>query len=647
MDQEKVDIYRPTFSLAVQRTYPFSEETLTLYKIHKTVEFMNFLKNNILRKMMISGFNRKNVLKFCHISRSDPNNKKRKKKKDIDLKKIQCKIMNLSQLVELSKSVFNVKDLSTNELSILCNLYLTPQLKVFIEQREFQKSVYICLYHDSVVHVCEERFCSEVIKCKDERRCSISMKSTTLIEDSPKPWEHDCVDFSVYNRKKCQYGKQNFYEDGMFRYNGKPLNVNSKWITKRLRKLFTNVVDIAELSAFIWAQYNMFNSMVKEDIITCEKVTDTVKKKRRRRKPKKRKMPKKRKQPRRKKRKSVKGHFDKYIKEKFKKSKTISDKNFKLKKKKFLKLLKEIEENENLMIVNFTSMIKFKCYSKTVMEGDFDKSFYAPMSRQSFYVDPIPESWDIPYEKVKTRIKKHYLFYMSFLRFPEYKKVIDSDLNKELSLRNLEHPYLQKASKEFIDELPQKISIIRRLCPGLFRLIMFHTEIIKECNEKFSAVKNSLKALHKKEYVPDYGDFYKNLRYNPRKHYFHSTISDELMLQISEVMFWGEKMCLSHPNVSLCNSTELTKEIIYIGILYLLKTGLKKNGKTIIPKHPLLAKRGYLASQHELSSYLTNRKDASKGPDKVTNILINFCDMYPNSEVSFLEWKRKNSQLTY
>jgi hypothetical protein len=132
-----------------------------------------------------------------------------------------------------------------------------------------------------------------------------------------------------------------------------------------------------------------------------------------------------------------------------------------------------------------------------------------------------------------------------------------------------------------------------------------------------------------------------------RRHYLDWTISDEMILQIAEVMFWCKKMCLSYPLVKEQGYGDLTEEVIYIGCIYLLKSGLKKGGEPIIPKFQLLSKRGFLVAQNELTTYLANRRDASKGPDIVTNILMGYINnkILPVSDVSFLNWKLENSQL--
>jgi len=111
-------------------------------------------------------------------------------------------------------------------------------------------------------------------------------------------------------------------------------------------------------------------------------------------------------------------------------------------------------------------------------------------------------------------------------------------------------------------------------------------------------------------------------------------------------MFWCEEMCESHPYIKKNGPGELTQEIIYIGCIYLLQTGLDYNNKfPLIEKHPLLSRRGYLVPQNMLGQLLTNRKNVSIGTDSLKNVLISLCKIRPIENVSFLYWKKHFSQL--
>jgi hypothetical protein len=468
----------------------------------------------------------------------------------------------------------------------------------------------------------------------------------------------------MYNRKRVpRLITLKSFENPIFKYNGVVLNVKSSWITERLMKLYQFEFKVQLLNELIWAQYEMFNQMITNEILQCEKIDDEVIRKPRtnkRKRKKSKKVRKKRKHQRRKQRRIVTGHFDKHIQVKIKKVKQ-NDKDFKLKKKRFFKLLDDVRRVSNTRILNYTHVINARKYLEKRIEDNSERSSSssssnntdAPVSIECFYVDPPTDTWNIPYSDLSVRIKRPYLHYMQFLvKCKDVKRVIELDKNNELSLRCVSHQWLETSSKGFIKEVPRIVSYERRFFPGLFRIIMMCDEIKKECNDKYSSLKSGLKALHKKGYTPNYGDFCSLDSYDYWKHYFHFTVSDEFLLEIAEYLYWCKKMCLSYQlpgNDGNGNGDEddtISDDIIFIGGIFLLKYGLKyKNKFTIIPKHPLVSSRGFLIPQNKLGMVLTNRKDASKGIATVTNRLIALCNIKPVPEVAFLPWKKKHGEL--
>ena len=224
--------------------------------------------------------------------------------------------------------------------------------------------------------------------------------------------------------------------------------------------------------------------------------------------------------------------------------------------------------------------------------------------------------------------------------------MLDSDRGKELSLRNFNHPWLSKASPKFLRNLGHKVHFIRRICPGKFRLEMLAEDFRKACCDKYSTLKSFLKHTILKDRIPNYWDCEHLLEDDFMKFFLHDTICDELILEIAEIMFWCEEMCESHPYIMKNGPGELTQEIIYIGCIYLLQTGLDYDNKyPIIEKHPLLSRRGYLVPQNMLGQLLTNRKNVGIGTENLKNVLLSLCKIRPLEQVSFLYWKKNLSQL--
>ena len=678
----------PVLKTAVNRKYPFADETILLHHITKTYEFMRIICDRIINKIRLNPNSdaviRAICRKSCRIKTHKLPEKSFVKKENTAtpfhsnlIKNRECRIVNAEMLFTIMNNCFIPHDVFFKDFPELINF---NSFKDFVSNCNFCNDVYICLYHADYIHVCRNDFCDQRIKTTDSIKCKISLVSNQLIIHTLCPWENDRAD-CAYQSKKVNVrliGLKNMFTNPSFRSNGVNLNVNVKWITDHLKIIINPTIIYKQMKYFIMRQYDMFKKMMDEKIMLCENITDDFVKPqqkkrsargRKSRGKKRKKIPTRRKPQRRKRRRVVGGRLNKQSSIKIRKSKSTSDKNFMRRKKIFLEFLNDTEEIRSLKILSYTHVLKVKeiiekndTWTRQLRSINYNNNpqdefqqvhhhhqqyISKPLSLNSFYVDPLPTLWLIPYQKFTTRIDKPILLYMrQFLLNQRVQNVIKQDLGNELSLRCDSHKWVEESSEDFIKSLPSIISFIRRLLPGLFRIIMFFNDVKKKFNKKYSKMKSTLKAHHRKKYMPSQESVEEFTKFNFSEYFYDFTVSDEFILEIAEYLYWCKITCENHEIVKRYGFGDMTEEIVYIGGIYLRKYGLKfKNRITIIPKHPLLEKRWFLVPQNKLARVLAKRSDASKGVEMVSNILTSKCNINGASEVSFLNWKMKHGQL--
>jgi hypothetical protein len=646
--------------IAIKRKYPFAEETEFLLNVLRTANFMipilGLLQQTIQRQKNNTP---RRVKKHCKILSGETSKRNKERASVVN----ECVIVNLRKLFDLINSyiLFNTSSVS-KELSSRI------EFNTFTNGMSYFCDVYACLYHPNCIHVCKHGFCSRTFKTSNLRMCYTSLKQHELIDECPPTWEHDGFDRGKSNRKPFHLDVHKTFKKTIFTSNNKRLDIDVDLIVNKLSSFYMDFINFNELKNFVFGQISMFGKMIDNKILKCENAYSEVVSKRKRenlitnKKNKKRKkktttkVPKKKRNPKRKSRKVVVGHFEKKNQTKIRIHEVPKTVNFKNALKKFEKLMKEIKTLENTRVLEYTHVLNAKRYTSYVNsileeeegnEEKVEKIIHGPRSKECFYVDPVPTSWGIPYENAVTKVKKAHYLYMRFFNDEHIQKVLKSDDGNELTLRCKTHEWLSSSSAEFIKSIPRISSFVRRLTPSKFRIVMFAQQIIDECNKKYTQLKNTLKSLHRKDCMPNYCDYDRLLEYDYWKNYFHFTLSDEMMLELCEYLYWCKKMCESHPHIEVFGFEDVTEEVIFVGGLFLLKVGLKYKGThPIIMKHPLFEKRGFLVSQNELGTVLIHRGDASKGITVVTNIMTSLCDLRGPENVAFLEWKSEHGELS-
>jgi hypothetical protein len=645
--------------MAIDRGYPFAEETDFLLNVLRTANFIIPILGLLKQTIQLQKNTSRRVKKHCKIF-SGETSKRKKKSSAIS----ECVVVNLRKLFDLINSY-----IVYNSTSVSKELSSRIEFNTFTNEMSYLSSVYICLHHPNCIHVCQYGFCSRMFKTSNLRMCSTSLKQYDLIDECPPTWEHDAFDRGKSNRKTFHLDIHKSFKKTIFTANNQRLDIDVELIVKKLSSFYTDFILYNELKNFVLGQVSMFENMIDDKILKCEKAYRQVvsnrkrenlisnkKNKKRKKKTTNTKVPKKKRTPKRKSRKVVVGHFEKKNQTKIRIHEVPKTVNFKNALRKFNKLMKEVKNLENTRVLEYTHVLNAERYNSYVNslldeeKGDnekVEKIIHGPRSKECFYVDPVPTSWGIPYTNAVTKVKKAHYLYMKFLNDEYIQRVLKSDNGNELTLRCKTHKWLLNSSSEFIKSIPRISSFVRRLTPGKLRIVMFAQQVINECNKKYAQLKNTLKALHKKDCMPNYCDYDRLLEYDYWKSYFHFTVSDELMLELCEYLYWCKKMCESHPHIEIFGFEDVTEEVIFVGGLFLLKVGLKYRGtQPIIMKHPLFEKRGFLVSQNELGTVLIHRKDASKGITVVTNIMTSLCDLRGIENVAFLEWKSKHGELS-
>ncbi|MHA1682024.1 MAG: hypothetical protein ACTSUE_13885 [Promethearchaeota archaeon] len=624
MREEGIDEFKPIFSLAVTRNYPFSNKVKKLYNIMRTCEFM--LSYPYFSNKAYSH----NVMHDCS-SQQMYND---------------TLFMNLEELYSLEHS-------RPGHDSMFSTVGIFQK---FCMEREFSNDVSICKEHKDHVHICEYPHCSAFLQINTGRmECFISNKKSI---DSKNQSQFQIPRAQITQHQHDHKDIVPFYDDKIYRFNGHVLPINNKIPTliTKLGNLCKNWFLLKSLQTLVWNQYEQYNKMIKDQICVCEVITKKKKRKKREKKPKVQKLRVTRRVINRKKRKIVQGLLSQSTSEKLRWISSTKDKKFETKRKLFYSILAKVEQYSKVTIITHTHFKKASEVKKSSSSPPRPPSsslpesslhdYQKPMSLEAHYVDTTKPTWTLSSNST-LQVDEPYIFYFNFLLTREVQNVLSLDQDRIFRLKRDDHPLLRGTSKKFKDGLARKIHFIRRLCPGLFRIIMMTPEIKKNCIEKYSIVKSNLRTLHTEKKIPSLSDERSLLEYNYREHYLHKTISDEIVLEIAEHMFWCEEMCMSHPSFQK-HGSELSAEYIMIGILYFMQKGLRYKGyHIIIPIHPILSKRGYIPSQNRLTTFYTNRSDVGTGIELLKDVLFGLCAIRPLSEVAFLEWKSQHSQIRY
>ena len=637
------------------------------------------------------------------------NNNNNNRKSYIIFKYIDCNIVNITSfynlLKEQCKGILQSspgKKISKKSQTII--KFILEEHKQVIQKLD--KDVYVCLTHRTdnrksikklsvYTHICKSNFCIDRIVGKDGQFCPISHR--ILRNRILQPYQQNSG--MSFEKRKGSVGKRmnikkiyaNIFH---YEYNGLKLeNINVEKNILEIQNLYNDYLLVQNLHTFVWCQYNKYQSMIydtkhgQDGILYCNKIITKENGRligkrgnhnnnqhlfdendgsgktrggggggRRGRKKIKDTIPIRQKKLKRKHRVKNTQHYNKRTSDQLRGNYNIRDRNLKSKFTKFPKFVKKINHvSESVTIFPYTHLLEVKNLIDETNKNAYPKMFY-PLSQSSHYVDPHPLTWMIISEginDIQFRMDNPWLFYFCFLNLPQLQGVIELDTGNELILRDVDHPFLKKSSDDFLRHLHRKIRFIKRICPGLFRIIMMKDEIKKECNDKISSLKTYFKLMHNKKCIPSLNHIQELLTYDYKNLNLHITISDEFVLEIAEIMFWCEKMCKIHPNFKRYGAGELTEEILFVGTIYLMQTGLQYTIPNtchtieILPQHPKLSQQNYLIPQNKSATILTNRSDLSSGIKFIKTLLLTLCKIMPPQHVSFLYWKSQHEELNY
>jgi len=636
LDEIEFIEYEKIVSLAELRQYPFIEEARVVLDIYKGIKPLISIINRIRDTFM-------NHLKFMKPPKCLIKSRTRINK---------CNIVNIHRLRKMYYDKW-------------------PNDRKFDRVLTMNNKFHLCMHHVGNFHICENYFCMRKEVTREGTVCRISGNRTETFASNI--YDAQCGS-AIFNKKsfipKAFKTFHNFLyttQDGTILELGNLPNMLSN-------SLYKECMVFKDLSDYMKAQIDFYKKLIETNVTFCGK---QLKKKSRKKKKKKKggsknvtkrggttskdvdnddesggggrkkqnktktqgKIIQRRRKSGKSKKKRDRGEPKKNNSHRVVKSK--STKNFVIKETKLFQIIERVNEIKHFEVMSITHAIKRFSYENSESE------FYPSKSRDSRYVNPHRLGWDVSLGNLQTGIEfdDPIMFYLWFLDLSEIKEIIEVDRNSITSLRDPNHPWIRNSNSEFKTMLPNMVKIIKKLCPGLYRLIMIMDTILNECKTKLSELKSILKESHTNQSIVNTSDIDHLLKYHYEKYYLHKTISDELVLEIAEIMYWCRKQCETHPRFSECNQPEMNEDVIYIGCLYLLQGGLGN----IIPKHPLLSNRWFLAPKNKTGLFIAepnSRSDVSTGRLLVKQILCSKCKIMPFERVSFMMWKRNHSELS-
>ncbi len=642
------------FQDGIKRKYPLAEETYRLYGFDKTVDFI-FENAKFFPRILEPPQGEVCSTMIYELTMRDR-------------AKTACVVLSVTDL--LSRVAHYVAE---NPATLVPSFFSSPRaMSNHMAANHISSNVFVCLSHRTHIHVCSTGICQNSTRTESGMMvCPISRKQTESVDADI--FENACVNGMKTSVRVVTYSDKRFFGkkqgggDIVLCYDGKKLEMDIASITRRYHSVSNSIISIQDLKRFIDDQKKLFSRLKRDGVMYVDTVICSGNKKKKKKtkrnattkdnKVKKTSVLSKRRKTkkRRRSRRQINGQFDKATTDKMYVSNSVQkNRSFATEKRNFVRMLKMVIDYSAVNVIEPTHFINLIGRHRESSEGDH--SVYAFINErdkasvcESFFLDPHPLQWCIPWEKetLCTTVKKPVMFYLSFLLTEDIKTVIEKDFDHELSLRSILQPRLRNAPDDFLAGLSAKIYFIRRLTPGLFRLIMMFRDIMKSCSDRYTALKTMLQNRHTQNRTPSDEDIRPYVRmYNFRRNYLHTTCTDNFLLEIAELFYWFEKMCELHPMYTQKKHKDLTSETIWVGLLYWSQSGLPYDCyRMLIPKNVILCRRNVLTPQNRLGMIKIDRKDVSKGMMHVKSILRNLCIIYPVDKIAFPMWKATNTVL--
>jgi len=644
---------RTTLATAVARGYPFAEETSEIHALLRTADFLLYYSDLLLQAPRRRG--------------------------------AQCVIRPDATLAQRNGGARGCDLLSMNNLQAAATTgrrrrrHAVPPpffatstiLEKTAAAEDLSPDVYVCTVHRGLMHVCDRR-CMHFTEGHVQQVCPISLRQRELLRrDEFETVNVKGAKVSVRKQVIGMKRRRELPSSVSFRFDGRRVPMDVPAIKQRYAKVAGSIINVRAARGFCSAQLRLYATLIRRGATRLEKVRTKIHEAPRRRKKKKKKKKKKKagaaaeeevRVPRRRKtakrrrsRRHITGQFDKSSTEKmFVSIATQTHDTFRQKKRAFIRAVRAAIHYSSVHVVTYTHVAHaLRALDEEEEEEEEEGEGDRPGTAESFFVDPYPCQWFMPYapETVCTRVRQPVSFYMQFLLNADVQRVIRMDLNREFSLRSDVQPRLLDAPEDsvFLEKLPEYIHVIRQVTPGLFRLIMMLDEIRKECSDNYNDVKTLMQNRHKRGRAVSEEDVWQFLReVDYKKLYLHATCSDNFLLETAEVLYWAETTCFGHPAFLAKNSgqtADISHEMVFVGTLYHMKKGLHRDGVPLIPRDVTLCRRNVLVPQNSLGLFKIDRQDVTKGMQFVKDILFNLCEIRPIEEVAFPFWKMRNSVL--
>lgn len=620
-------------NIAVARNYPLAKKTASVHSAIRTAEFLFFSFDLLFSPILPAP-------PPCVIS---------------DNTKLggnaSCNVVSLTlflQRLSLLRDRIDLPDYTKSPSAF----------REFCVHAGFSWDVFVCLSHRGLVHRCSE-ICTSFIQTRDSMVCPISLRRRAIMqvdefEDVTVNGAKQSVRVTHIPLGRRKNGRRRLRKV-FFRFDGRILSLGYDRMIQEVGDISTSIAPLLEMRRVVEKQKATYNRLIRKGVTSLETIVKHVNEPRKKEPmssqsivPKRRKNTRRRRK-RRRNRRHVSGQFNRSSTEKM--SVTTSsrmDQKFATKKREFVKTYRSIINYSAVRVINYTHV--HKVIAASALRDKITVPWERPSTAESLVVNPIPPQWLVPWQKesICTLTKKPEMFYMQFMLNDDIKSVILRDMNKEFSLRSEIQPRLLDAPEEFRKGLAEKVRFIRKLMPGLFRIIVMIAEIEKESLNRFNTLRNILTKRHEQGKAIEEEDIWDLVaEYDYKRNYLHKTCSDNMILEIAELLYWAEITCNKHPMIDSTNttSTEITREMIFVGTLFHTQLGLSIGDIDLIPKDIVICNRNVLVPQNTLGQVNVDRQNVTKGMRYVKDILVNLCNILPIEEVSFMLWKEKHSVL--
>jgi len=234
--------------------------------------------------------------------------------------------------------------------------------------------------------------------------------------------------------------------------------------------------------------------------------------------------------------------------------------------------------------------------------------------------------------KINEKNLDHWL-YMRFLTKTPYREMIN--IRNQSSILKISNQHYLKNIFQNNNEIYRlsiiSIEIIKKLCPGPYRLCIETPNILTICRKSYRSLISREKLNFSKGIVSEYCFMLEKSTFNDKRYklILDETISDQRVLEITEIIIWFWKVCKRSPYLNGNKNAECLNMTNHcIAMIYLLSEGYKYSMHTMIPQIPFLTRVGYLLPKNSLNDYGMKRYFQNVGQNLILKCITEYCELY-------------------